>query len=481
MRHKYLPRAALVVLGLGAGIVAGTAMACSDPTAPTSRGPHLVLALETPPSDSLGQLAVGLTVVRSDSAYMTSVRIYVDSGPGVQPLAATTFCCNGGGSYFWSVVPLRGPGRHTVAVVGVDTLGRTLGASATWTVRVAGEAYTLAALPDSGNGAGTRFVHANGTVTGWVGGGSGRRRPAVWRDGALRIVGASDSLDGTATRVNGAGDILLEYRNVAASYLQGPYVRVLRADGTTVVVPPTTYTYPTDNGGTYTYAVCCNVGADLTETRIAVAAAESYQPYGFASTVFDVARGVRVDSAAGQIIGLNNAGQSVEEVMDEFSLYNSTYLVPHGFKTAGLPNSLAAFECDRGIGRYSTLIPLDLDESADVIASYCGNPVWLPPAGGTSRWLDRLVGPSKTVHLSRTGQIVASLDPTGTIYLWRAATGRTTQLQIAGTSWTIDSLAAVNGSGQIAAHGFDRVSGRAAALLLTPAAATGALTTAARR
>jgi hypothetical protein len=50
-------------------------------------------------------------------------------------------------------------------------------------VRIPTEAYTLTALPDSGFGGGTRYVHTNGTVAGWVVG-AGRRRPALWRAGA---------------------------------------------------------------------------------------------------------------------------------------------------------------------------------------------------------------------------------------------------------------------------------------------------------
>lgn len=57
------------------------------------------------------------------------------------------------------------------------------------------------------------------------------------------------------------------------------------------------------------------------------------------------------------------------------------------------------------------------------------------------------------------------------IYLWRPSTNRTTQVQVTGGAWQIGSLAAVNASGQIAAHGVDRTTGRAAALLLTPVAA----------
>ncbi|GJG87846.1 hypothetical protein tb265_30270 [Gemmatimonadetes bacterium T265] len=264
--------------------------------------------------------------------------------------------------------------------------------------------------------------------------------------------------------------MLLQYHPPNVFGQSGPYVRVRRADGATLDLGLMAYTYSTSDGGTVSVPSCCGIGADLSDTRLAVARSYSYDAYGYKSLTFDVTRGVRVDSTAGQLVALNNAGQSVEAVTDASGLYWSTYLVPHGFTPADLPNTLAASDCDRGIGRYSTFVPVDLDESANLIASYCGNLVWVPPSGGTSRWLDRLVGASRAVHLSRTGQIVASLDPTGAIYLWRPATGRTTRVQTAGTSWTIDSLAAVNGSGQIAAHGVDRSTGRTAALLLTPAA-----------
>lgn len=472
MRHKYLPRFLTRVLALGlvalGGLTLGTA--CSDSTAPAPPSPHLLLSLEVPPSDSLAQLAVSITVARSDSAVLRDVRIYVDSGAGAAPSSATTFCCNGTGNVFWSVVALPGPGRHTVTVVGVDTLGRALSASVAWTVRLSDEPYVVTALPDSGHGGGTRFIHANGTVTGWIGGQDGRQRAALWRGALLTVLATPDSFSATATRVNATGDVLLELQPLASSTTSGDLVRVRRADGMTLVVGPTTFSYPTTNGSVYSYAVCCTIGADLTDTRLAVGATNLVNPGGSKSVVLDVARGIVTDSAAGRLAGLNDAGQSIESVTDASGLYRSTDLISHGFKTAGLPDAQVASVCDEA-GRFSSVTPIDFDESANVLASFCANPFWLPPAGGTSRWLDRVVGRSKAIHLSRTGQIIASLDSVGTIYLWRPATNRTTHMQIAGNAWQIDSLAAVNEKGQIAAHGVERATGRAAALLLTPAAA----------
>ncbi|HEY0778575.1 MAG TPA: hypothetical protein VGD56_11475 [Gemmatirosa sp.] len=351
MRHKYLPRFATSVLALGCGLALGAVAGCRDSTGPPTSGPRLLVAFESPAGDALAQLGVGATVTRSDSALMRTVLISVDSGAAHSTagglLPGRPFLSPSGPASVWTgVVALPGVGRHTITVVAVDTVGHTLTTSAAWTVRLASEAYTATALPDSGHGAGTRFVHATGTVTGWIGGSAGRRRPAVWRRGALAVVGAIDSVDGAATRVNAAGDVLLEY---------GASVRVLRTDGTTVAVPSTTYTYPTESGGTYSYQVCCNVGADLTDTRFAVGTTLQFQPYGYASSVLDVARGVGVDSALGQIVALNDAGQSVETVTDAlivalndagqsvetvtdaFSLYMSTYLVPHGFKVGAFP------------------------------------------------------------------------------------------------------------------------------------------------
>lgn len=480
MRHKYLPRVDGVVLGLGAAVAVGAMLACSDTTGPGAYGPALVLTLETPPSDSLGQLGVALRVARSDSALLKEVRIYVDSTAGTQATSATTYCCSGTGNRFWSVVTFPGPGRHTVTVVGVDTTGRALGASAAWTVRLEGVTYTMAVLPDSGRDGGTRFVHADGTVTGWVGGQNGHRRPAVWRGGALTVLGAIDSLDGTATRVNTAGDVLLEYSRDTVPYAGAGWVlprgvRVRRADGTTFPVGPNRYAriYPGVNIKPDTVTTCCDFGADLTESRLALGTSTLYPetyPDGaspYASSVLGVARGARVDSMTASFVRLNEAGQGVGSARTA-GLYRTTYLVTRGFKPAALPDATPASDCDR-VGRFSTLEPVDLDESANVLAKWCGNPVWLPPAGGTSLWLDRVVGRSTAVHLSRTGQIVVSLDTAGAIYLWHPATNRTTQVRIAGGAWRINSLAAVNASGQIAAHGVERATGRAAALLLTPA------------
>lgn len=472
MQHKYLPRVWGVVLGLG-GAAAVASLGCSDATGPAARGPALVLSLETPAGDSLAQLAVGITVARSDSARLSEVRVYIDSGTGspnvssLRPDGTRISSPYGGPAGEWTgVVGLPGAGRHTVTVVGVDTAGGALSASAAWTVRLPGEAYTVAALPDSGFGGGTRFVHANGTVTGWVVGANGRARPALWRGNALTVIALPDSFGGVATRVNAAGDVLLEYAPSPGAYAFGSYVRVRRADGATLVVGPNTFTHETIDGGTQSDAVCCGVGADLTESRLALGSVAEFVPVGsgFTSAVLDVARGARVDSMEGTFAGLNDAGQSVGAMRWE----RSTGLIARGFKTADLPAAPVASVCDP-VGRYSALVPIDLGESAGVLASFCGSPVWLPPAGGTSRWLDRVVGRSKAVHLSRTGQIIASLDSAAAIYLWRPAANRTTQVQIAGDAWRIDALAAVNASGQIAAHGVERATGRAAALLLTPA------------
>ena len=464
MRHNILPLARAGVLLLLGGLGSS---ACSDSTGPSPGGPQLVRSLETPPTDSPGQLGVALSVARSDSALLREVRIYVDSAAGVSPVAATTFGFGSPQPVYWSVITLPGPGRHTVSVIGVDTIGRALSATAAWTVRLATDAYSVRVLPDSGNGGGTRFVHADGTVTGWVRGPTGHVRPALWRDGVLTVVGPTDSLDGVATRVNAAGDVLLQYYSTSQ---RGALVRVRRADGMTFVVGPSYGGFVTDDGRTITYSVCCNEGVDLTETRRAVGNAGGiYSSSGYRSLIFDVAGGVLVDSISNDLAAMNDAGQSVGSNAGTSGPGISVNLFPHGFETTPLPDGVVTSLCDP-IGRSFSLRPIDLDDGPNVLASYCGTAVWLPPAGGTSRWLDRLFGRSKAIHLSRTGQIIASLDSAGTIYLWRSHSDRTSQVQIAGSRWQIDSLAAVNAAGQIAAHGVERTTGRGAALLLTPAA-----------
>jgi hypothetical protein len=82
--------------------------------------------------------------------------------------------------------------------------------------------------------------------------------------------------------------------------------------------------------------------------------------------------------------------------------------------------------------------------------------------------VDRYVGRG-TAHLSRSGGVVASLDSAGAIWVWRVGSAAAARLRVDGDPWRFDSLGAVNASGQIAAQGVDRASGRRAALLLTPA------------
>lgn len=484
MRHKYLPRMRGVVLGLVGGAAAGVAAACGDPTGAGAHGPKLLLTLDIPPSDSLGQLGVALFVARSDSAPLREVRVYVDSAAGVEPANASDPHCGGlaQGKVYWASVVLPGPGRHTVTVVGVDSLGHALDASAAWTVRVPGESYAVTPLPDSGVGGGTRFVHANGTVAGWVGGRNGRRRPALWRGGVLTVPGVIDSLDGVATRVNMAGDVLLEYSRDTVLFPGGPHypvqrsVRVRRADGLTLAVGPNVHVI-TAGGRTFgADTTCCGVGADLTESRLALGASPNTPDgYGNASAVLDVVRGTRADSMDAMFVALNEAGQGLGTYLAP-GLHQDRYLIARGFQLSDPPTEGAQIgkTCNPHAvsvgGRVdSRLSAIDLDESANVLAWSETTPFWSPTSGGQGRWLDRVVGQSKAIHLSRRGQIVASLDSAGAIYLWRPATNRTTQVQIAGSAWRIDSLAAVNASGQIAAHGVERATGRAAALLLTPA------------
>lgn len=446
------------------------ALGCSDSTGPGSgsgaTAATLVLTFATPPSDSLGQRTVAFSVARSDSARLSRVQFYVDSGAGSTAQDAVSSVVEPAygsmpAAVWRATALLPGPGRHTITVVGVDTAGRALGASAAWTVRIPTEAYILSALPDSGAGGEAFFVHANGTVAGSVVSADGRERAALWRNGALSILALPDSFHGAAKRVNAAGDVLLDGgRFPSAPWSPGStWASVLRADGTLLPIGPT--------------SACCTVAADLTETRLALGSLNvPYQGQApnppYATLVLDVARGVRVDSMTGSFVALNTAGQALGAQSDAVTGdYSNVTLIRRGFTSAPAPDG--GISCDL-YGRYTIVEPIDLDESADVLAAYCGTGfVWLPPAGGTGRWLYPVLGPSQAVHLSRTGGVVASLDPTGAIYLWRPATNRVTQVQVASGAWKIDALASVNASGQIAAHGVETATGRKAALLLTPA------------
>jgi hypothetical protein len=135
MRHKYLPRFGGGVLALGTA--AAAALGCSDSTGPGSGAQKaaLVLTFKTPPSDSLAQRTVAFSVARSDSARLGRVQFYVDSGAGstaqdaVSSVVDPTYG-NRPAAVWNATALLQGPGRHTVTVVGVDTAGRALGASA---------------------------------------------------------------------------------------------------------------------------------------------------------------------------------------------------------------------------------------------------------------------------------------------------------------------------------------------------------------
>lgn len=438
--------------------------ACSDTTSPPPpSAPRLVLSIEMP-GDSASQLGVGLTAALSDSAAIRELRVYVDSARASLPAAVLVWP----GSEtpltlplprsIGTVVSLPGPGRYSITAAVTDSGGRVVSSSFTRTVTLDSTPYTATPLPDLGAGATAVWIHADGTVTGSVTTPAGRRRPAFWRGGQLTMVAATDSGDATAVRVNAAGDVLLQYQllNPLDTTFRSP--RVLRADGTVLTF-----------GG---YGGCCLIAGDLTDTRRALAytgtpVPEFNYPIAPSATVLDVASAQRVDSARGNFVALNGAGQALGHTVS-FNPAFSSNLVTRGFTLPPWPVGPMANVCPYQGSHVNVHIdPLGLDEVGNVLATECRNAALLSAAG--SVWLDRYFGRVPTAfRLSRQGGVVAALDTAaGALMVWRADTRRTARVAVAG-GWRITTLGAVNATGAIAAQGVD-ASGRRAALLLTPA------------
>ncbi len=454
MSHKYLPR-------LPRGVLPAIAIAaCGDPAGPADDATPVALDVSVAADAPVAQRGFEVVVTLRDGVPIRGARVVADSGTADQRVFRWVY-----EGHTWAptarvVVFAPGGGRRRFTVVVSDTAGRTAGTSFERTFEFADLAYAAAPLPDLGAGGNARALNARGDAAGWVLDARGRQRPAVWRAGVLEVLsaGASDTAGAVATRINAAGDVLLQ---LALPSADGTAVRVRRSDGALLTVGPLKYRQPPQ---AVTFDACCRVAADLSDDRKALGASAAYV-LGARTAVLDVQTGAVVDSVDGHLGVLANGAQSAGYTVGGYANAGRS-LWTRGFPSPGLPAGTPASICDRP-GRYSTTVPVDIDGDANLLVSYCGSPAYLPRAGAPA-WVDRYVGPG-TAHLSRDGGVVASLDSTGAIWVWRVGTAAAARLRVAGDPWRFDSLGAVNASGQIAAQGVDRASGRRAALLLTPA------------
>ena len=455
-------------LALGAAVLSA---ACSDATGPGAGGTASRLVLNVADAaasgDTLGRQALALTVALRDSTPIRLLRVYVDSASRPTPDQTVDYAqLSSGlspGAAFGSVVVFPPTlGRHVITVAVTDTGGRVASASLTRTFAVPSAAYTLAALPDLGGDARGAFVHADGDVAGWASIAGGRKRPAVWHAGRLTILPVTDSVDVVARRVDAAGDALLQY-----DYYSGvpPYppvsaqrraaARVWRADGTLLPLGPAHYALP--SGDTTAYP-CCTGAGDLNDRRVAIA-------YDFNATVgmtarYDVAAGALVDTTMYAYSFLNTAGQMAGTVSAGADGYYTNVVVTRGFTAPALPTGPSASPPCGSNGHQNS--------PTSVVASGCLTYAYLSPAGRV--WLDRYVGRSAGVHLSRQGGLVASLDSAGAVTVWTAATKRVVRVQAALGAVTLDGLDGVNAAGQVLVHGVDAGTKKGGAYLLTPAA-----------
>ena len=426
----------------------------------------VVTAQVRPAGDTIRQRGIEVSATLAAGARMRQLQVYVDSGTPAQTVTTydfARFAPEGVPAVSDLPVAVATPGVHTITVVARGTsTGRDGSARLSRTFVIAEAAYAATALPDLGGGANARALSAGGDVAGWVAAAGGRKRAAVWRGGELRVLPLADTTDVVATRVNDAGDVLLQPPpNFLAASLRG--VRVLRADGTVLTVGPLTATQPSWARGR---EICCDLAADLTEGRRAVGT--TFGVFPSRSAVLDVATGRLVDSSDARLLTMNARGQAAGTLTSELSYgLQGRELVAVGFTPSSRPPGPTARQCDPIAGRWTTFVPIDLDDDTNLLASWCDNPVYLP-AAGVGTWLDRLLGQITAVRMSPRGGWVVALDSAGALHTWRPGVVGVARVRVAGDPWRFDSLGAVNAAGAIAAHGVERATGRGIALLLTP-------------
>jgi hypothetical protein len=189
---------------------------------------------------------------------------------------------------------------------------------------------------------------------------------------------------------------------------------------------------------------------------------------GSDAAVLDVASGRLADSLPAPAAALNDLGHILGATATSDGP-KSAYGI--GFTLPPLPNGQFSSPFSSPCGNPgSRATPsehaVDLDNAGNALTSYCGNLALRSPAG--SVWLEPYLGPVRQAHLSRTGGVVVGLDSVGALVRWSLVTRRAEQVRVAGGSWRVGAIGAVNAGGAIAGQGVD-AAGRAVALLLTPA------------
>lgn len=423
---------------------------CGDIFGGDGPRPRLEIAVDGPATDEVQGLGAMVTAHLRDTARVAELRVYVDSGPGVAPLHDERAALNGESPFAATrPVVVAGPGEHRITVAITDAAGRIESASITRRFSVDDVRYAVTVLPDSGRGAGVSGVSSRGDVAGWIVGASGRRRPAVWRNGALQVVLDSDSVHTTAVHVNAAGDVLLQFHG-ATNPFDRTGTQVLRSDGARIWIRwPSTTSQP-----------CCAVAEDLTDQRRALARSP------LRSVFLDVAAGIVVDSARTELMSMNVLGMAAGHVFNDIS--GSTVLTTVGFEPPPRPPRPLPITCDP-VGRYTHYLTVALDDAGNLLADFCANPVLAFRTGAVVPLFAKL-GRATRARLSRQGGLVAALaHDGGDLYVWELALDRTRRVRVPGDAWRFSSLGDVNGSGVIAAEGVERTTGRSAALLLIPA------------
>ena len=210
------------------------------------------------------------------------------------------------------------------------------------------------------------------------------------------------------------------------------------------------------------------MAGDLNDHRVAIGLTPGYVDL---TARYDVTTSALIDTLSHGYTRINNAGQMVG-ALKVGSLYSSLSVITSGFTLPALPDGPNA---SRNCGSFGHMtvhdLPVDLDDTGNVLIQHdCFAYAYLSSAG--SVWLDRYVGRpisgTSGIHLSRQGGIVASLDSTGTVYVWTAATQRVIRVQVTLGGVKLDELDGVNAAGQIVVHGTDPANGKGGAFLLSP-------------
>ena len=405
--------------------------ACNDVSAPSPGPLALELRLMNVTGAVATQRAVDFSAWLSDGAPITKIEaVAVD---GAQRKVDVVTQPTATGVIGWLALP--GGGTTTLEVTATDSAGRTAMRQISLTWDVLAVDYRAVVLPDLGHGAAISWVGEDGTMAGWVARGDGRKRPAIWRDGALTEIPVNDSADASAVGVADDGQVLVQFGWAYPSFATCTRARVWRA------------------GLGERLLGCGEITGLRRGHEVLLADGHWSGPMPKSTRIIDLTTDARVDSIPARILVANDEGQSAGVqpccyFNQGLTLHVFGWLaarIPPGIPPLDVPNT-----CDFN-GRWRRHIPRGLDEQGNLVTDDCGRLMLHDVTG--SIWLSRVVPGDTQVAMSRTGRRVARLDPaTSTTHLWQFPDGTVQRVALDRDDLRLQSLVHLSATGTIAAN-----------------------------